>query len=156
RERSVVRGGGGFSGREGVAKVLRDDAGASRVEVSQGAPQRRTLRLRLTGTAILVFRASTSLQAAPASLAGRSPAWFLVARMADKVFAIYPHDSVHAPFILRRMKGGKLAVMDEYGPLICKRCRKVDERAALAQGICEEVVVRSRRPFLGSMDDHYL
>ena len=76
--------------------------------------------------------------------------------MADKVFAIYPHDSVHAPFILRRMKGGKLAVMDEYGPLICKRCRKVDERAALAQGICEEVVVRSRRPFLGSMDDHYL
>jgi hypothetical protein len=76
--------------------------------------------------------------------------------MVEKVFAIHPQASVHAPFILRRMKEGKLAVMDEYGPLICKRCRKVDERAAFAQGICEEVVVRSKRPFLISMDDHYV
>jgi hypothetical protein len=76
--------------------------------------------------------------------------------MVENVFAIYPHDTVHQPFILRRMKDGKLSVMDEYRPLICKKCRKVDERAALAQGISEEVVVRSKRPFLESLDDHYL
>lgn len=76
--------------------------------------------------------------------------------MIEKAFAIYPHDSVHAPFVLRRMKENKLAVMEEYEALVCKKCRKVDERAAFAQGIQMEVVVRSKRPFLGSMDDYYV
>ena len=75
--------------------------------------------------------------------------------MPEKAFAITPHDSVHAPFILRRMKGDKLGVMDEYEALVCKKCRKVDERAALAQGI-QRVVIRSKRPFLISRDDFYL
>jgi hypothetical protein len=76
--------------------------------------------------------------------------------MIDRAFAIYPSGSVRAPFILRRMKDGKLAVRDEYEALVCKKCRKVNELAALAQGIQKEVVVRSKRPFLGSADDFNL
>lgn len=72
------------------------------------------------------------------------------------VHGIYPHDSVNQPFVLRRMKQGKLAVMAEYDDLVCKTCHKVDERAALLRGIQKEVVVQSRRPFLGSSDDFYL
>ncbi len=76
--------------------------------------------------------------------------------MLEKAFAISPHDNVHAPFILRRMKGDRLAIMDEYESLVCKKCRKVNERAAFTQGIQRDVVVRSKRPFLISMDDFYM
>jgi hypothetical protein len=42
-----------------VAKVLRDDTGASQVEVSHGGAAAPNERLKLTGAAILVLRAST-------------------------------------------------------------------------------------------------
>ena len=50
-----------------IRAVRRDDAGASRVEVSHGGAAAPNQRLKLTGAAILVFRASTPLQAAPAA-----------------------------------------------------------------------------------------
>jgi len=54
------------------------------------------------------------------------------------------------------MTANKLAVMEEYESLVCKKCGKVDEKAAFAHGIQDEVVVRSKRPFLHSMDDYNL
>jgi hypothetical protein len=54
------------------------------------------------------------------------------------------------------MREGRLVVMNEYQDLTCKRCGKVDEKAALARGIQGEVLVRSKRPFLPSADDFYL
>jgi len=76
--------------------------------------------------------------------------------MINVMYAIYPHDSVNEPFVLRCMSQGKLVLMEEYQDLACEKCRKVDEKAALARGIQAEVVVRSKRPFLGSSDSFYL
>lgn len=76
--------------------------------------------------------------------------------MTETYFGLYPHDSTRAPFVLRRMVGDRLAVMDEYADLVCPTCRKVNERAALARGVLGEVVVRSRRPILPSDDNFFL
>ena len=76
--------------------------------------------------------------------------------MIKTMYGISPHDSVNEPFVLRRMSKGKLVVMDEYQDLACKTCRKVNEKAALSRGIQEEVVVKSKRPFLPAADDFYL
>jgi hypothetical protein len=73
------------------------------------------------------------------------------------LYNVSPHDSVHSPFILFRMNAeGRLAVMEEYGDLVCPKCHKVDERAALTRGILDEVVVRSKRPFVASLDCFFL
>jgi hypothetical protein len=76
--------------------------------------------------------------------------------MIRSVYMVFPHDTVNSAFVFRRMKEGKLAVMDEYEDLVCKKCGKVDEKAALGRGIRPEVVVKSKRPFVGSLDDFYL
>lgn len=49
-----------------------------------------------------------------------------------------------------------LTVMDEYQDLVCKECGKVNEKAAFARGIQPEVVIKSKRPFLGSLDSFFL
>jgi hypothetical protein len=72
------------------------------------------------------------------------------------IFMVFPHDTINSTFVLKRMKDGKLVVMDEYEDLVCKKCGKVDEKAALARGIRSKAVVKSKRPFLGSLDDFYL
>lgn len=73
------------------------------------------------------------------------------------MYQITPHDSVNAAFVLRcDNPDGKLIIMEVYQDLVCKKCRKVDEKAALIRGIQEEVVVRSKRPFLASFDNFYL
>jgi hypothetical protein len=72
------------------------------------------------------------------------------------MYVIYPRDSAHEPFVLRRMGERKLVVMEEYQDLVCQKCGKVNEQAALARGIQGEVVVKSKRPFLGSADEFYL
>jgi hypothetical protein len=73
------------------------------------------------------------------------------------MFLVTPHDSINQTFVLRRIDdSGKLVVNSEYNDLVCVRCRKVDERAALARRIAETIKVRSRRPFIASSDDFYL
>ena len=69
---------------------------------------------------------------------------------------VLPHDTVNSTFVLKRMKDGRLVVMEQHEDLVCKKCGKVDEKAALARGIQPEVVIESKRPFLGSLDDFYV
>jgi hypothetical protein len=76
-------------------------------------------------------------------------------KMIRVMYKITPHDTVTQAFVLRRIKD-RLVVMDEYQDLVCKKCGKVDEKAALTRGIFPEVVVKSKRPFLASLDDLYL
>lgn len=70
-------------------------------------------------------------------------------------FLVTPHDTTNQVFVLRRFVG-KLVVKEAYCDLTCKRCRKVDEKAALARGLDESIVVKSKRPFVLSTDDFYL
>jgi hypothetical protein len=72
------------------------------------------------------------------------------------MYVIYPHDSAHAPFVLRRLGEDKLVVMDEYQDLVCQKCGKVNEKAALVRGIQRDVVVESKRPIIPSADNFYL
>lgn len=72
------------------------------------------------------------------------------------MFVIYPHDSVHQSFVLRRMGEHKLSVMQEYQDLVCQKCGRVNEKAALARGIQASVLIKSKPPFLGSADSFYL
>ncbi len=72
------------------------------------------------------------------------------------LFAVYPEDSANEPFVLRRMVEDKLVVMQEYHDLVCEKCGKVNERAALARGIRPEVKVQASRAMLGSFEDFYL
>src|SRR5262245_6265853 len=76
--------------------------------------------------------------------------------MSRIMYAVYPQDSIHQAFILWCMGKQRLIVMQQYADLVCQRCGKVDERAALARGIQASVTVKSKRPFLGSDDDFYL
>jgi hypothetical protein len=76
--------------------------------------------------------------------------------MTRTMYVVYPHDSVQTAFMLRRMGERNLVVMEQYQDLVCQKCGKVDEKAALARGIQGSIVIQSRRPFLGSADDFYL
>lgn len=76
--------------------------------------------------------------------------------MIQTFYALYPHDTVNETFVLRHICDGKLVVRQEYSDLVCSTCKKVDEKAALERGIQPNVVVTSKRPFLGSSDDFYL
>ena len=77
--------------------------------------------------------------------------------MIRTMYVIYRHDSVNQPFVLRKENpAGRLVVMDEYQDLICPKCGKINEKIALARGIQAGVVVKSKRPFLGSYDFFYL
>ncbi len=76
--------------------------------------------------------------------------------MIRTMYGVYPHDSVHTAFVLRRMGEHRLVVMEEYQDLVCQKCGKVKEKAALPRGIQPAVVINSKRPFLGSADNFYL
>jgi len=76
--------------------------------------------------------------------------------MIRTMYVVSPHDSVHQTFVLRRMGEHKLIVMEEYQDLVCPKCGKVNEKAALARGIQAGVIVKSKRPFVASADDFYL
>jgi hypothetical protein len=76
--------------------------------------------------------------------------------MIHEMIWISSHDTINAPFVLRHIKQGKLVVMDEYQDLVCRKCGKVNEKAALTRGIQPEVVVKSKRPYLLSADDFCL
>lgn len=76
--------------------------------------------------------------------------------MIRTMYIVYPHDSVHQAFVLKRMDERRLMVMEAYQDLVCQKCGKVNEMAALARGIQAGVVVKSKRPFLGSADNFYL
>src|SRR5262249_5521850 len=79
-----------------------------------------------------------------------------VVPMIRTMYIVYPHDSVHQAFVLKRMDERRLMVMEAYQDLVCQKCGKVNEMAALARGIQAGVVVKSKRPFLGSADNFYL
>jgi hypothetical protein len=72
------------------------------------------------------------------------------------MYVVYPHDSALSAFVLRRMGEHKLVVMEEYQDLVCQKCGKVDEKAALVRGIRPGIVVKSKRPLIPSEDDFYL
>lgn len=72
------------------------------------------------------------------------------------MYVIYPHDTVHQDFVLRRMGEHKLVVMEEYQDLVCHKCGKVNEKAALVRGIQADVAVKSKRPLIPSADNFYL
>jgi hypothetical protein len=77
--------------------------------------------------------------------------------MIRTMYVIYPaYDTVHMPFVLRRMGEEKLVVMQQYQDLVCPKCGKVSEQAALARGISPEVVIKSKRPILISADSFNL
>jgi hypothetical protein len=76
--------------------------------------------------------------------------------MIRTMYVVSPHDSVHQTFVLRRMGERKPIVTEEYQDLLCPKCGKVNEKAALVRGIQGGVVVKSKRPFLASADDFYL
>jgi hypothetical protein len=76
--------------------------------------------------------------------------------MIRTMYGVYPQDSVLTAFVLRRMGERRLVVMEEYQDLVCRKCGKVNEKSALARGIQPDVVVNSKRPFLGSADNFYL
>jgi hypothetical protein len=85
-----------------------------------------------------------------------SPGGKLVAMLAT-YYQISSHDSRQSPFVLRVIDSdGKCVVRPAYRDLVCQKCKKVDEKAALARGISGDVRVKSDRPFLLSMDDFYL
>jgi hypothetical protein len=72
------------------------------------------------------------------------------------MYAIYPRDSADDVFLFRHERGGKLVVIDEYQDLVCQRCGKVNERAALARGVRPGVRIRSKRSFFPAPDHTYL
>ncbi len=70
---------------------------------------------------------------------------------------VTPHGTVNQVSILRQIDdSGRLVVTDEYSDLVCKTCRKVDEKAALAIGVQNSIVITSKRSFIVSSDFFYL
>lgn len=76
--------------------------------------------------------------------------------MIKALTAIYAHDTVNEFFVLRDVKQGKLCALQAYEDLVCPKCKKIDEKAALERGVQANVTVKSRRAFLGSADDFYI
>ena len=77
--------------------------------------------------------------------------------MIRTMYVLHPHDSVNQPFILRQDDpAGRLVVMDVYQDLICPICGKLNEKTALERGIQAGIIVKSKRPILGSYDSFYL
>ncbi len=77
--------------------------------------------------------------------------------MIQPMYLVTPHDTVNQVSILRRIDdSGRLVVKDEYSDLVCKTCRKVDEKAALARGVQNAIAITSKRSFIISTDFFYL
>jgi hypothetical protein len=76
--------------------------------------------------------------------------------MTSILAAIYAHDSVNDFFVLHEVRQGKLCAKKAYEDLVCQKCKKIDEKAALRRGVEIDGVVKSRRPFLGSAEDFYV
>jgi hypothetical protein len=76
--------------------------------------------------------------------------------MIETYSVIHPRDSSRQPFVLRAMTSERIGVTGEYAHLICKRCDKINEKAALALGIRADVVVKSKRSILRSSEDFYI
>jgi hypothetical protein len=75
--------------------------------------------------------------------------------MIRTMYVVYAHDTVQTAFVLKRM-GERLSVMEEYQDLMCQKCGKVNEQAALLRGIQPDVVLKSKRPLIPSADNFYL
>jgi hypothetical protein len=49
---------------------------------------------------------------------------------------------------------GRLKIRPEYADLACRRCGKFDEDAAIARGLPVDFVIRSKRDYIATCDDH--
>ncbi len=76
--------------------------------------------------------------------------------MTRTMYVVCPHDSVLSAFVLKRLGEHKLVVMEEYQDLVCQKCGKVNEQAALVRGIQPGVDVKSKRTLILSLDNLYL
>jgi hypothetical protein len=73
-----------------------------------------------------------------------------------KTYVLYHHDYIHQPLVLSRMGEQRLEVMAEYQDLVCKKCGKVNEQAALVRGIYATLDFKSNRQFIRSWDNFHL
>jgi hypothetical protein len=77
--------------------------------------------------------------------------------MIQTIYLVTPHDTVNQVSILRQIDdSGRLVVTGKYSDLVCKTCHKVDEKAALARGVQNSIVITSKRSFILSSDFFYI